>query len=143
MADDRFEELYQDYISLTPEERLDNARRAYFTLGSELQARGHSKVEIIEYFLGLVGVLCCVDGVPSRKEHALFTDITKSNMTYEQFLHLIQGSKGEEIVEGARRFLASLSNEGKDAAIVLCLCFLSADGAVDVYEKALFEKLIA
>ena len=142
MADRRLEELYEDYVSLTPEEREDNAREAYVFLGAELQRRGYAKIEVVELLLGFVGVLCCVDGIPTKKEQALFASISHSHMSYEQFLHLVQGSKGEAMVEGTGRFIDSLSREGKDAALKLCLCFLSADGAIDSYEKALFEKLL-
>ena len=142
MEDERLNELYQDYCDLTFEERVENCRSAYFKLREELIRKGHDDHETLELIFGLMGVCCCVDGVPGRKEHELFLALTKSSITYDKFIHLLQGTKTEEMIEGADRLVDSLSPEGKDAAMVFALCFLSADGKIDVYEKQLFAKLI-
>ncbi len=143
MANPKLDQLYKAYLALTPEERVSNAKKAYLTLRKELSEKGYDQTDSLELILGLIGVLSCVDGVPGKKEHALFADITKSPITYDQFLHLIQGTKTPEMVEGADHLVDSLSVKGKDAACVFALCFLSADGEIDVYERELFEKLIA
>lgn len=143
MEDERLDELYQDYCDLTFEERVENCRSAYFRLREELASKGHNDHESLELIFGLMGVCCCVDGIPGKKEYELFLALTKSNITYDKFLHLLQGTKTEEMIEGADSLVDSLSRDGKDAAMVFALCFLSADGKIDVYERQLFAKLIA
>ncbi len=140
---DRLDELYSAYCDLTFEERVKNCRKAYFKLRGELKKKGHGNTESLELIIGLMGVCACVDGVPGRKEYDLFVAVTKSNIAYDQFQHLIQGTKTEAMVEGADHLVDSLSRDGKDAAIVFALCFLSADGEIDLYERQLFEKLLA
>ena len=143
MENERFDELYQDYCSLSFEERVHNGRKAYFALRKELAKKGFVDIDAIELIMGLIGVCVCVDGIPGRKEHELFAAITKSNIPYDKFLHLFQGTKTNEMIEGADHLVDSLPPEGKDAAMVLALCFFSADGEVDLYERQLFAKLIA
>ena len=139
----RFDELYSEYCALSFEERVDNCRDAYLTLREEISAHGHDATETLELIIGLVGVCVCVDGVPGKKEYALFAAVTKSDIPLDKFRRLIQGTRTKEMIEGADHLVDSLSEKGKDAALVFCLCFLSADGEIDVYERQLFEKLIS
>ena len=142
MKDQRLEELYSSYCDLPSSERLDYAKNSYASLRKELSEKGYSEMDAVEILLGLTGVLVCSDGIPSKKEHALFAEAAKSHISYDQFVHLLSGFRNKEMVEGTKRFFASLSQEGKDAAYIYSLCLLSADGTIDEYEKELFENLI-
>ena len=142
MKDAGLAKLYQSYCALSHEERVSYATKSYAFLREELGKQGYSKMDAAEILLGLTGVLCCCDGIPGKKEHALFKEAAKSHISYDQFVHLLSGFRNKEMVEGIKGFIASLSSEGKDQAYIYCLCLLCADGTIDNYKRRLFKSLI-
>ena len=72
-------EIYQNYLDMTDEERKEVARSASEKIFATI-AESYDEDSILEIYIYMFSVLCCVDGIISPEEHELFSYVTNTNV---------------------------------------------------------------
>ena len=141
--DEQWRKFYQQMADLAFEERVNMAVQSFDAVWAELKARKVPSDKAVAIVNMLIAVGVSGDRVTSAEEHELYNAIFQRNDDYELFYELTNGGAQETMIEMIDSIVDIMSEEGKQAACMLALCFISADGELTPAEIAVFEKLLA
>lgn len=136
----KFDQLLQEYSSLSYEELLSLAMRCYGELAEELTAHGREGAELP---LSLFAACTGADGKLSRPEYDFLCDLTDTHRSYEETLGLMRSIGASRCRRTADTLADSLPASQKAALISLCLCFVAVDHSISAGEAEFIQKLLA
>ena len=136
-----FEKLCKEYEKLSYDER-----RGVLT---ELSAVILPVTAVItggtEAFELLVLASCGADGKLDVEEYSLFKDATGLDISFDAARDAVANAKGKELTEITDivvDLFGVLEPAIKEAMVSFCLCLCSADGRINLRERAFIKKLI-
>ena len=91
----------------------------------------------------IVSLALSADRVTSAEEYRLFVDITKADISYDDFYQITNIGDLEGALKSIDEFVDSMTENGKNCALTLALCFISADDKITPQEQKLFAILLA
>ena len=135
------EELYQEYLDMEAEERNEIALQVSSEIFHYLVEK-QSEDEVVNKYVTLYSILCCVDGEVTEIEYELFKFLTGSTSTFEEFYEVVKNGSNEEVIE---EFFIFASNQGPDfitAIFVLAVSIFTSKGTLTVEEQEFIYKYL-
>ena len=139
----KVKEFLESYKSLSYEEKLAEAKKAYAELGARMQASGYSADEIDDFATMLVRLAAGADRHSSEAELKLFEEATGIKTDKYEFFAMNKNAASESFVSSMDEIVDSLKKEAKVAALRFVALFLVADNELSAKEKAIFDRLEA
>ena len=136
-------ELLQQFVNMEHAERVELGRQSMAALLNDLKSHGIPSEKATEFVHLVVCVALSADRVTAAEEYRLFSDITGANLSYDEFYQITDISDLDGAIEQLDQLVDSMSEEGKNAALSLTLCFLASDDKITPEETRLFVKLVA
>ena len=141
--DEQWREFYQQMADMAFEDRVHLAVQSFDAVWQELKNKGVPADKAVAIVNMLIAVGVSGDRVTSAEEHELYNAIFQRNDDYELFYELTNGGAQETMIEMIDSIVDIMSEEGKQAACMLALCFISADGELTPAEIEVFERLLS
>lgn len=137
-----FDEIFAQVTSLSMDERVEFASRAFGELWEGCKVAGFSD-ETISYFVtNVLKAAVSADHFTSEQERLLYNALFQTNLTYKQFFDKTNGGSGKRFAEAMDEVVDRLPESAKRGACSLALAFMSADGLLTEEEKELFVRFL-
>lgn len=127
-------EIYQNYLDMIDEERNDIARSASEKLFEHL-TEFYDEESVLKTYINMFSVLCSVDGVISQEEHELFSFVTNTHVSYDEFFEVMKFGANSEMIENFFEFADSQGDEFIGNLFVLAICVFACKGTITVEEQ--------
>lgn len=137
------EEVYQEYLGLPYDEKVDNAVFSIGEIASVLTKLNFDEYERLNFYLKLTALFVAADKEIGQDEIKLFNDIFETNFDVDTVKDLFAGADDPEFVKMMDSIIDKFPDDVKFSACVYGLIFLSIDGIVTPKEKAVFERILA
>ena len=137
----KVKELLANYKSLSFEQKLEEAKKAYAELGARMQASGYSADEIDDFATMLVRLAAGADKHSSAEELELFEKATGIKTDKYEFFSMNKNAGEEAFVSAIDEIVDSLKKETKAAAVKFVALFFVVDNELSDKEKALLARL--
>ena len=135
--------IYEDYLNLSYEEKVDNALESIGEVTLTLKRLGvDDENERIKFYLGLTALFVAADKEISMAEVQLFNDVFGTSFDLESFEVLFANASDPAFVKKMDSIIDKFPEEAKFAACAYGLIFLSVDEVITPKEKAVFERIL-
>lgn len=135
-------EVFQQYLDMDNETRQSIAQEATTNIFNHLE-EFYDEDTVYDTYLLLVSVFCCVDGTINFEEYELFTAITGTSISYDEFYEVVKNGADLEAMEELFGFVHSQGDDFVGEVMVLAICFFTADGTFADVEQAFFDEYFA
>ena len=132
-------ELYQSYLDMDYEERKMIATSASEKIFEHLN-EFYDENSVLKIFIDMFSVLCSVDGVISAEEHEVFSSITKTNVSFDEFYEVMKFGANIEFVTDFFDFVNSQGDEFLGELFVLAVCMFSCKGEITIEEQEFIDE---
>ena len=136
-------ELFQKFANMSHAERVELGRQAMAELINDLESNGLNSEQATQFVHLVVSLALSADRVTSAEEYRLFVDITKADISYDDFYQITNIGDLEGALKSIDEFVDSMTENDKNCALTLALCFISADDKITPQEQKLFAILLA
>ena len=135
--------IYEDFLKLSFEEKVDSAREYISEIAETLLKLGVEENKRIKFYLALTLMFVSADKSASEAEVKLFNEIFGTTFKVEEFNFFFQNEDDENLIEATNKIIDHFPEETKFAACAYGLVFLSVDGEITDKEKEVFENILA
>ena len=135
--------LYQNYINMTEEQRIANAKKEIVVINQYLKNRGFNNNDILGFEVSLFRLYVSANHKASESEHRIFNAIFGLETTFERFFEVCDKGASEEFVEDMNEVIDTWPSDAKLACVGLGLCVMSNNGQLDSSETKLLERILA
>lgn len=133
------QDMFQQYLDMDTEERNNIAQEASNEILSvfEQTFEGDS---MFEAYLQMFSIFCSADGELQYEEYELFTTITGTEVSYDDFFSAMQNELENTDID---EFFGFANDQGDDfmgSLIVLAICIFTCDGTLTVSEQEFIDE---
>lgn len=137
------EEIYEHYLALTEEERVDAVFMSTNSFLKFLEDKGINEDLATQLFLAIIAIFVDADGEVSDGELSLLNKSLGVDMTKEQLAGLTrQCASDKDLVRRMDEIIDSLPNIIKADVVIIGLSLISADGELSEKEIEMFERIL-
>lgn len=137
----KLKELFDNYVALDNEARIQEGQKACEDLANALKGIGQNERDIKETVCLFARLAAGSDHFASDEEYELFLKTTGLNLTKNEFSNLVQTADRGDFIATMDAVIDSLNPAAKNAALRFVAAFLASDGNLNIVEEALFSKL--
>ena len=136
------ENMIQEILDSSDEEKVDLAKRALSELIGELREGGIEDDAIKGFIIGITRLVVSADKDCTEKEYYFFKNVTEVDISYKEFYQLTDCGSEENFVKATFDVISSLSKESRCDVALYGIALLSSDDAIKLTEYSLIEKIL-
>lgn len=131
--------VYQDYLDMEDEERNAIAIQAIDAIFAHLNQNCDEET-VLKRIIDMFSVICSADAVINEEEYNLFSLLTKANVTFTQFVEVMEYGQYEELINDFFNFANSQGEKFVGEVFVLAICIFACKGTITVEEQAFIDE---
>ncbi len=135
-------DVFQKFLSLSREERIDAARGAAGTICDFCSKQGLSDEDTVGFFCNVTKLFVSVDRSCEQGEYELFNAITGFKLSTDEFFNMTNYGSNAEFVQGMLECIKSMDEDTRYAVAVFGGCVCSADGEMTDAEKRMIASVL-
>lgn len=138
-------ELKEHLLSIAAashEDRVEYGRRAVGAFIHGLREGGLDDEKINFILVAYTRLFVSADKSCERGEYELFRDITKMDISGEEFYNLTNGGKDPEFVSNFIELASKLTPDDRAACLAYGASIIGADGSISDEEFELFDRIL-
>ena len=135
-------DVFQKFLSLSHEERVDAARGAAAQICDFCEKQGLSNEETVSFFCNVTKLFVSVDRSCEQGEYVLFNDITGFQLSTDEFFKMTNYGSNSEFVQSMLECIKAMDEDTRYAVAVFGGCICSADGEMTDDEKRMIASVL-
>lgn len=136
------EDFFQMALDASHEERVSNARTACAVIIDYFERQNVQRQDIMKILCAFTRLFVSVDRSCEQGEYELFNDVTKLNLSTDQFFELTNRGTDRQFVSDVLEIISEMDDETKKAVAVFGACICSADHEITAAEKQMILRVL-